>query len=194
MRKRQENKLVRNLVTLFIVLLMVGSVIGYMFGRGSGESFKYNDYKFLKRGNKFVLKFDREELEFDYFPSDVENINISSEVFAKFSNKIEIDSTYDNNTKWKAGISVSQFDLERFFSVIGIYFVKGLTTENEFEMPVITCEDATSKVPVIYFKESNETKVFAEDHCVIAEAKSELDFIRIKDRLIYGLLKVIENE
>ena len=192
--RRQENKLARNLVTIFIVVLMVGSVIGYMFGRDSGEILKYNDHKFLKRGDKLILKVNKVELKFDYFPSNVEDIAVDSEVLGKFLDKVEVDSTSDNNCKWKTGIAVAQFDLEIFFNTIGIYFVKGLTTENEFGMPIIGCEDATSKTPVIYFKESNQTKIFINGNCIIAEAKSEIDFIRIKDRLIYGLLGVIKNE
>jgi hypothetical protein len=192
MRKERNNKLVRNLATAFIVILMVGSVIGYMFGRSSEESFKYNGHKFLVRGNKFGLKVNKADIEFDYFPSSVEDINVSSEILSKLLNKIEIDSTYDNNSKWKEGISVAQYDLEKYFNAIGAYFVKGLTAENDFGMPVIECDTTTNNVPVIYFKDSNQTKIWIENNCIIAEAKSETDFIRIKDRLIYGLLGVIE--
>jgi hypothetical protein len=173
---------------------MVGSVVGYMFGRSSAESFKYNDYKFLRKGNKFVLEIDKIEFDFHYFPSDVEDIDVDSEIFDKLADKIEIKSTYDNNSEWKQGIAVAQYDLEIYFQTAGAYLTKGLTAENEFEMPIIICDDATSKIPVIYFKESDATKVFLEDNCIIAEAKSEFDFVRIKDRLIYGLLGVIKDE
>ncbi len=194
MRKEKKNLLSKNAMTIFIVIIMVGSVIGYMFGRGTEDSFKYNGYRFLKKGNKLVLKINKAEFEFDYLPSSVEDINISSEILDKFSNTIEIDSTYDNNSKWKEGIGIAQYDLEQGFNNLGIYLVKGLTTENDYGLPIIRCEDATTKVPVLYFKESNQTKVWIDDNCVIAEAKSEIDFIRIKDRLLYGLLGVMKNE
>lgn len=194
MRKVRDNKLARNLVTAFIIVLMVGSVIGYMFGRDSGEILKYNGYKFSKVNNKLLLKVDKTDVWFDYFPSSVEDINISSEILDKLSNKIEIDSTYDNNSKWKEGIGIAQYDLEQGFNLIGVYLVRGLTTENEFGMPVVRCDTATNKVPVIYFKESNQTKVWVEGNCIIAEAKNEIDFIRIKDRLLYSLFGVMKNE
>ncbi|MBW2981481.1 hypothetical protein KY343_01245 [Candidatus Woesearchaeota archaeon] len=191
MRKEKDNKLARNLVTLFIVILMVGSVVGYMFGRDSGETYKYNDYKFLRAGNKFILKINGADIEFDYLPLDVSDINISSEILNKLSNKIEIDSTYDKDNKFKEGISVAQYDLEQYFNIIGIYFVNGLTAENDYGMPIITCNTITESVPVLYFKESNQTKIWIENDCIIAEARSEIDFIRIKDRMIYGLLGVL---
>ena len=194
MRKEKKNVLSKNVMTIFIVIIMVGSVIGYMFGRNSSESFKYNGYKFLRRDNKLVLKINKIEFGFDYFPSSVEDIEISSEILDRLSGVIEIDSTYDNSSKWKEGISVVQYDLERYFEITGTYFIKGLTDENDYGLPVITCENATAKTPVLYFKESNQTKIWLDDNCVIAEAKSEIDFIRIKDRLLYGLLGVIKNE
>jgi hypothetical protein len=182
----------KNIMTIFIVVLMVGSVIGYMFGRGSEESFDYNGYKFLRRGNKYILKVDKTEFGFDYFPSSVVDINISTEILNKFSNKVEIDTISDNNSKFREGIAVAQYDMEQYLNTKGTYLVKGLTTENNYGMPVITCEDATIKVPVIYFKESNQTKVQVNKGCIILEAEEESDFIRIKDRIIYGLLGVIE--
>jgi len=191
--QKKENKLAKNAVTIFIVVLMVGSVLGYMFGRDSGESLKYNEYKFLRKGNKFVLNVNKADVEFDYFPSDVENIKIDPAVLGKFSDKAEIDSTYDKDSKFKEAISVAQFDLERFFNLVGIYFVNGLTSENDFKMPVLGCENATEKIPIIYFRESNETKIFLKDNCIIAESNTEIGFIRIKDRIIYGLLGVIKN-
>ncbi len=192
--RKQESKLGRNLVTIFIVVLMVGSVMGYMFGRDSGEVLKYNEYKFSRTNNKFILKVNKQDVAFDYFPSDVEDIEINPEILDKLSNKIEIDSTYDNNSKFKEGISVAQYDLDIYFDIVGIHFVKGLTTENNYGLVIIECEDATPNVPVLYFKESNETKVWIKDDCIIAEAKNEFDIIRIKDRLIYGLYGIIENE
>ena len=46
-------------------------------------------------------------------------------------------------------------------------------------------------VPVIYFKQSNETKVIIDDDCIIAEARNNIDILRIKDRLLYSMLGVI---
>ena len=192
MKREKKFLSTKNIMSIFIVVIMISSVIGYMWGRGSEESFKYGRYKFLRRSNKFVLNIDKTELAFDHFPSNVEDINISSEILNKFLNKVEIDTTSDDNSKWREGIAVAQYDLEIFLNIKGTYLVNGLTTENDYEMPVIVCENATIKVPVVYFKESNQTKVWINKGCIIAEAKSETEFIRIKDRLIYGLLGVIE--
>ena len=85
MRKEKKNVLSKNVMTIFIVIIMVGSVIGYMFGRGTEDSLKYNGYKFLRRDSRFILRVDKAEFEFDYFPSSVEDINVDSEILSKFS-------------------------------------------------------------------------------------------------------------
>jgi hypothetical protein len=72
-----------------------------------------------------------------------------------------------------------------------LFIRQGFTTENDYNFPVITCRDSTSVVPVIYFKSSNETKVYLENDCIIAESSTQIDFERIKDRLVYGMLGII---
>ena len=68
----------------------------------------------------------------------------------------------------------------------------GFTEENKFDFPIITCDDATESIPVIYFRGANQTAIYEEANCIIAEAKREADFLRIKDRLIFGVFGVIE--
>ena len=58
-------------------------------------------------------------------------------------------------------------------------------------MPIIACDDATPLIPVIYFVESNETKIYKQENCIIAEADTSVDVIRIKDRLLYGIHGII---
>ena len=80
------------------------------------------------------------------------------------------------------GLTLSQYN---------IYLRKGFTTNNSFSLPVITCRDSTLMVPVIYFRNGNTTNIHLEDDCIIAEAGSDADFIKVKDRLIYGMLEVM---
>jgi hypothetical protein len=73
-----------------------------------------------------------------------------------------------------------------------IFVRQGFTAENDYNFPVITCEDPTNFVPVIYFRSFNETKVYMEDNCIIAEALRQEDVERIKDRMVYGILGIIK--
>ena len=68
----------------------------------------------------------------------------------------------------------------------------GFTTENEYNIPVITCADATPTVPVLYFQRTNETKVYREGSCIILEAATDFDLLRLKDRILYGIFGVMK--
>ncbi|MEK6948680.1 MAG: hypothetical protein AABX34_00555, partial [Nanoarchaeota archaeon] len=73
-----------------------------------------------------------------------------------------------------------------------IFVRNGFTAEQQ-NFPIITCNQSTNFVPVIYFKSSNATKVYLDNNCITAEALTQADVIRVKDRLVYGILGIIKN-
>ena len=194
MAREEKKKLFskQNMVSLFIVFIMVSSVIGYMWGKDTGESFKYKDYKFFRKGREWTLKADGIELAFDNFPTDVESINVSSDIIDRLKGLIEIDTTCDENDSHTEVIAKAQYSMWDVLSKTSNTYVRvGMIDENEFNLPVITCDDASADIPVLYFKRSNMTEVETEDNCIIIEAKNEIDVLRVKDRILYGLLGII---
>lgn len=169
------------------------SIIGFLIGGGGGEQkLKYNDITFTRRGNTWVTLVNNKQLVFDYFPEQVEDISVSQEIIDKL-NTLEIDTTYDVNDSFAETIALSQYRLQQNLgAVTNIYIRQGLTTNNTFNLPIINCDDATEHVPVLYFKQSNETKVYLENNCIMIEADSETDLLRAKDRLLYGYLKIVK--
>ncbi len=194
MRREEKKKLFskKNLVTLFIVFIMVTSVVGYMFGKDGGDKFKYGDYSFSRQGNNWVLKIDKIEYVFDFFPAEVEDINLSLGIIDSLKGVVEIDFTSSVNDSYAEAIALAQYNFVQNLGKISNAYVRiGMIDENDFDLPIITCKDATSSVPVLYFKEANVTKVEFKNSCISVEAKSEIDILRIKDRLLYGLLGII---
>ena len=191
MKKKEKSK--GKFFSIFIVVIMSLSIIGFLIGgMGSEQKLKYNDITFTRRGNEWFILFNNRQLAFDYFPEQVEDINISQEIINKL-NTLEIDTTYDANNSFAEGIALSQYKFQQNLGAItNIYVRQGLTSNNTFNLPIITCDNATDFVPIIYFKQSNETKVYSENSCIIVEADSEIGFLRAKDRLLYGYLKIIE--
>lgn len=178
---------------LIIIVVMTSSVIGFMWGRGNtSESIKYKDFNFLRKNRQWALKINDNELIFDYFPSQVEEIYISNEIKEKLRGTIEMDITSNINSTYPESIATAQYSLEQNLGKFNVYVRKGFTSNNTYNMPIITCDDSTDIVPVIYFKDSNKTNIFLEKNCIIAESASELDFIKIKDRLVYSFLGIIE--
>ena len=187
--KRAKRK--RLFMSMFIVAIMTLSVLGYMIGRDTKEQLKYNDHKFYRYENRYGLKINNYDVLFYFFPSQVEDLNISKEALDKIKTSVQIDVTSDVDSKYKEAIALAQFELAQSLPLNEQFVRSGFTTANEFDRPIINCEAATETVPVLLFKESNQTIVYKEDKCIIVEAKSEQDFLAVKDRILYSVFGII---
>lgn len=181
---------------LFIVIIMIGTSFSFIFFGFSpvAEKVKYkgSTFTFLPSQNIWISKISDIEAAFSFLPSDVESINLPIDILHKLQNKFEIDVTSDLNNTFKESIALAQHQMGLTLAAYNIYIRRGFTTNNTFNLPIITCNDSSLNVPVIYFKQGNETKIYTKDNCIIAEALTNADFVRVKDRLLYGILGVIK--
>ncbi len=193
MRRQREHKS-KKFMVYFIGIIMVFSVFGVMFfgfgGRGA-NTITDKGLDFVSQGNYWVTTVDNKEAIFSYLPSQVESINVDNIMINKLQNVVEIDVTSDFNDTFAEEIALAQFQMSVTLMNFGVFVRNGYTSEQQ-NFPVMTCGDSSSFVPVIYFKKSNGTNVFFEDNCIIAEASNDFDILRIKDRLVYGVLGIIE--
>jgi len=195
MRRTGKKKFInsKNLMAIFIVVIMVFSIGGIIVDNIAKDKYEYNGYDFISKQNSWSMKYEKKELLFDFFPKDVENIEVSSEVLEKLMSSRQIDSTFDPTDRYVQAIAKSQYDMNDVLSKsINAVVRPGMTMENEYGTNVIVCGDVNSTMPVLYFKESNVTKVSVEGDCITVEAKSDYDLLKMKDRLLYGILGIIE--
>ena len=193
MRKQKEDKKVSKIMVYFIGAIMVFSVFGVVFWGGGGDrnSIEEKGLKFVDNGNYWTTDVNGQQAIFTYLPSQVEPISVEDFVINRLKNSVEIDVTSDFNDTFAESIALAQYDMYGALFNFNKFIRKGFTSEQE-GFPIITCEDSTNFVPVIYFRSSNVTNVYLENNCIIAEALSENDVLGIKDRLVYGILGVIE--
>ncbi len=192
MKARKEKK--KWWLIIFIVIIMIGTTFSFVFFGFSGvdETVKYNGIKFVRLPDRWEAKINGITAAFSFSPKDVENIVLAQDISSLLSNKLEIDTTSDVNSSFKEPIALAQHQMGLVLSNYNIFLRKGFSTNTSFNLPIITCSNATSNVPVIYFKHGNITQVKAENNCVFAEASSDLDFLRLKDRILYGMLGVMK--
>ena len=178
---------------MFIVFIMIGTSFSFIFFgfSPSSEIVKYNGIKFSKNPsqNIWIAKINGKDAAFSFLPNEVEKIPLENP--EKLQNRLEIDVTYDLNSPYNQSIALSQHQMGLTLNAYNIYVRKGFTANNSFSLPVITCGNSTAKVPVIYFRHGNSTGIH-ENGCIIAEASSNADFIRLKDRILYGILGVLQ--
>ncbi|MBW2980388.1 hypothetical protein KY360_03160 [Candidatus Woesearchaeota archaeon] len=190
MKKRKDNKRMQTIMMGFIAFIMVTSIVGFLW-KGGQPKVEYNGIPFVQEASGWTAEINTQKISFNYHPNEVEHINISPAITQRLDT-VEIDTTYDINDSYAEYIAKVQYTLGLGLNNFDIFVVKGFTEENEFNRPVITCDDATAYVPVIYFKKSNETKVYLEGNCIMAEAYRGDDLIKIKDRLLYTILGIMK--
>lgn len=194
MKKQNKIEKRNKAIVLFIALIMISSVFGVIFfGFSPAETkLKYNDLTFTQKNNYWTVNINKKLAFFNYFPTEVENIKINSEIINNIKNTLEVDFTSDFNSTSNEDIAFAQYQLANMLNThFNIYLREGFTSENEHNFPVILCKDATKTVPIFYFKESNQTNIYVEEDCVIMEFKDGKDVIKIKDRILYGLFNII---
>jgi len=181
----------------FMAILMVGSLFGIIFlgfrsgGSAGAATVEYNDLKFINRGTFWSTNLNGIEAFFTYIPTELELILTDDNAINRLKNLVELDITSDFNDTYAEGIALAQFQMGSVLNNFNVFVVRGFTRENTANFPIITCNTATAHVPVIYFKQGNVTKIYLENNCIIAEAGAHADIIRLKDRLVYGLLGII---
>jgi hypothetical protein len=191
MKERKEKR--RWGLMAFIVVIMVGTSFSVvLFGFSSvSENVKYNGIKFTGDGAKWTAKINGNYAAFSFLPNEVEKIKAPEQLSDVLSGRIEIDSTSAANSTYREAIALAQHQMGLTLGAYGTFLRQGFEANNSYNFPIIGCSDATSGVPVVYFQESNLTEIEIINNCVIAKVSSEIDVIKIKDRLLYSMLGVI---
>ena len=194
MKEKKEKK--RWGLIIFIVFIMIGTSVSFVFFGFSTvtEKKKYSgiSFTYIPRDNIWITKINGKNAAFSFFPTDVEDIFTFNDSIKKLQGKFEIDVTYDLNSTYKESIAIAQHQMGLTLATYNIFVRKGFTTNNTFNLPIIICDYATPNVPVVYFKYGNSTNIHSDNNCIIAEAATNADFIKVKDRLLYGILGVIK--
>jgi hypothetical protein len=190
MKKQKESKK-QTWMMAFIAFIMITSVIGFVW-QGGTNKVRYNGIPFVEEANGWSTKIKGKNLIFNYLPQEVDYINVSPLLAQRLTNTVEIDTTYDVDDPFAEYIAKVQYTMGIGLGHFEVFVVSGFTSENEFAKPIITCENATVYVPVIYFKKSNQTMISLENNCIIAEAFYGEDLVKVKDRLLYAIFGVIK--
>jgi hypothetical protein len=186
------------IMTVIIIIVMVSSVIGFVFsdisqGGNSMNVLSYNGFSFKQASNGYTLEQGGKTLLFSFLPSNVDFIALNSSVLAPLNSTKMAYITSDANSKNAIAMGGFTYTVGQALSAKGSYGVQSFTSSNEFNRPVVTCANATSFVPVIYVQDSsNTTEMHLEGNCIVVNAATPTDIERLGNRLAYAILGVIE--
>lgn len=192
MRKKEKGFRKGLLLPLFVVFIMVMSVFSYMLG-SSRTRLTYNGFKFYQLENGgFMLNINNNRVMFSYSPQELERINTTAGIKNLFNTPM-VYFTYAQNSTYAETIAEMQFNFAQLMdSIKGTYVQNAFTAETEFDIPAITCKNATLTVPVILFEKAKTTEIMLDDECIVVKAKNRQEMSMAYERLLYSIIGVME--
>ncbi|MBI2663889.1 hypothetical protein HYX10_00925 [Candidatus Woesearchaeota archaeon] len=191
----EESKWKKRTFTIVIFIVLFSSVIGFTFSavpfglQGGDDKIKYNGIEFFPTQTGLATQVDGQIFEFSHYPEDLADEDVAA-IADSINSAAMIYATSDANSSIAGAISSMQYDVSRLIGA-DTFVQVAFTAENEFGKEIITCEDATESIPVLYFNFTNATTEITEEaNCIIVNAESETALSRIKDKTMYELLGV----
>ncbi|MBI2546488.1 hypothetical protein HYV81_04880 [Candidatus Woesearchaeota archaeon] len=191
MRKRRKSW---NWSAIIIVAILVSSTFAVTFyglTQNSNETQKYNGYKFIRAQAGWLVTINGRQVFFNAAPSEVENLMLDPQAVRALRSTPEIDVTSSLNDTNAEAIAIAEIQMEQVLGDLSrIYLRRGFLENTSYNLPVITCSQP-SQVPVIYFRTGLNTSFYSEGSCLVAEAETAGDMLKLKDRIIYAIYGVI---
>ncbi|MAG38494.1 hypothetical protein CMO90_00220 [Candidatus Woesearchaeota archaeon] len=187
-KKNRKKKL---LVGGLLAFLMVFSMLGVILSNSTDDTLEYNEFKFSREESFFVTKINGKQFYFSYLPQNL--LLIEKPEILK--NKIKLPMIYLSFNPENKVENLRYIDLIRndLFTIVDSAVVSAVSKESSnYLLPVISCENATSYVPVFYFNISNETSIIERNNCLIFNAQN-IEILKLRDLIVYTYLGVIDG-
>lgn len=183
------------MLTWFMALIMVSSIFGFIIAdQDSGSGIEdYNGFRIERSNIGYLVKLDKERsvMTADH-PIAVESVQVDPQVWELLNRTRVLGVTYNESDSRAEVFGAAQFLLEKDLLVAPRIFVqRGLFNASGTEMQSMSCADASPSMPVLLIKVGDETKVYLDGHCIIAQGMSTSDVLRASDRIILGMAGVI---
>ncbi|MBT3304033.1 hypothetical protein HN592_01600 [Candidatus Woesearchaeota archaeon] len=174
-----------------VALIFISSAFGMVASNMTSSKIRYNDHVINVGEDRYFYEVDDVEVSFYSSPGSVENVVLPEDFVGVLRNTKMIYMTAELNDTLIEPISVLIFDVSKYVFDTDSVYVQPAFTTNETELPKITCEDASSSVPVVYLKKGLTRSASFVDNCLNITVASAYDVASYRDRLLYGFYGVI---
>ncbi|MFH1174178.1 MAG: hypothetical protein V1725_03540 [archaeon] len=196
LRKKEKKSNTALYMSIFIVVIMVASSFAiFLSNPDQASQITYGQYAFKVQTlpndpHRYTLKLDDKTYGFYYLPTELTDVSINETVGAFLRNADYLIITFSpsNDSDEQVITDIVRFDFAQY---VNKPFAQAVTEENTmYALPVLTCENATEKGPVIFLSQSDlPSGVAFENNCVIVQGKG-LAQLRAGTQLFYAFLGV----
>ncbi|MBI2665253.1 hypothetical protein HYX12_01365 [Candidatus Woesearchaeota archaeon] len=181
----------KQVIGWFIILTMVLSAVGYVADSlvrdnsvSTGE-IDYNGYKFYPQGNGWKVNLRGTNYQFQYLPSELENISLSADISSWWSEE-KIYLAYDPDDPLDVQAQLQFINQVLFNSQLTSQLA--CTQEKGCpDIPIIDCQQKTGLILV----SGKENDIVSEERCVKITVIDTLELTKYTERLIYTFLGVM---
>jgi len=196
------------LVIMIILLILFGIIMfAYQKDKYSDIFFKYNNFEvhkvnFFDKGFAYKIRLvslvDNKlyTIESRYDPRVLEEIPVNINLNDIY-NKKALFITMDQNATGVSVLAATEISKVTGNSLIFRYPISdtfGALKEpiEGKNVTVMTCNNVSENIGVIFFEISNKSEIHSNNGCVILSGKDENDLIRVADRLMLVLLGIMK--
>lgn len=185
MRKEKKNSIIY--VTIFIALIMILSVIGFLWSGGDSTQHKYKKQSFSYQNGDWSTRINNQVLLFRYLPEETVNLTLPQEAASLINNARMVYVSYDPAEKSEE-IGLAQYNLAINLRTETRFVVNSFTAPNQNNLSVMTCSNSTALVPVIILKKNeNNNSITLNNSCLILEGRP----LFVADRLVYAVYGIV---
>ena len=175
-------------MSIIIAIIMIASVIGFAieFSAPANPPITYGSYKFVSTQQGYQTTVKNTKVYFYNPPQQLEELPFDEGAKTALDGARVLWFTYDPNDEHAKEIADSLYYMEEALDqVSNVYVQRGLLNTTGYQLPEITCANATVNVPVLLLRSSNETRITHNTGCITATAASRNDVYQLGDRLLY---------
>lgn len=192
MRKEKKNTaaiVMAWFVGIVMVLSVAGSVLYYSFGN---QNLKYGKFSFVLSGsNQYITVIDGKRFVFNYFPSTLEDLNVSAGITDTLKGAQVVYVAFDPENLSAQDLYVIdaiRYDMAQHFPKQ--IYSGVLANDDRYPLPLMSCSNATNYAPMIVLENSNGSSISRKGYCIFM-AGSQQDLLRAYERLLYGYYGVM---
>ena len=198
MSKREKiEKRNKIIIGVVLSLFMLSSLLGFLGNNGNSDNntnkftleLSNGKYQFVRKqdsiGNLYYeVSSDNTMFNVFYVPEQLNTIEIDKNVITQIKNSYFFYLTFNPDESDLTYVDYLRFDLRNNLPQTR-YFQDSITKPSEtYNLPIITCENATLQTPVILMKQSNSTNITMTNNCINLEF-AQYQLLQIRDMLVY---------